>query len=235
MIKKIVFGLALLMVLLAALGGSLKGRLNPLITMPPKEVTVCETLENRGIGNVVFDIQCPVVQGFDDKLFEQRLNKRILMQVENAKADALYQAKRDIDWVFVLRITDELKCNRGIMSLRVTNDLDNGGTGFPHTVYYNADIERSCCLTLDDLFVSREYRGAVDSLIRLQIENDEHFFAEDFNGVSECTSFFISDGQLNITFAKYEIASGMTGEPTFAIPTLLIRKWLKPEYASLFW
>ncbi len=235
MIRKTVFGVILLTVLIAALSGSLKGRLCPFITMAPKEATICESLENRGVGNVVFDIQYPQIQGFDDEAFEQRLNKRISMQVENAKADALYQAKKDEDWIFVLHIYDEVKCKRGLLSVRVTNDLDNGGTGFPNTVYYNADMQKSCYLTLDDLFVSKEYRKVIDQLIRARIEKDEHYFTEEFKGVSECTSFFISNRQLNISFAKYEIASGMTGEPDFAIPTVLIRKWLRPEYAQLLW
>jgi|GEM_PF-2373638 len=235
MIKKIIFGMTLLAVLLAASGGGLKGRLSPLIMMPPKEAVVCETLENRGVGNVVFDIQYPVLQGFGNKVFEQRLNKRIFMQVENAKADAFYQSKRDEDWVYVLRVYDEVKCKRGILSVRVTDDLDNGGTGFPHTVYYNADIENNDCLTLDDLFLSEDYRGVIDNYISRQIENDDHYFPEEFMGVSECTSFFIFERQLNVAFAKYEIASGMTGEPAFAIPTTLIRRWLRPEYAPYFW
>lgn len=235
MIRKIIFGATSLVVLIAALSGSLKGRLSPFIITAPKEASVCESLENRGVGNVVFDIQYPHIQGFDDEAFEQRLNKRIFMQVENAKADAFYQAKRDEDWVFVLRVFDEVKCKRGILSVRVTNDLDNGGTGFPHTVYYNADMQKSAYLTLDDLFVSKEYRKVINHLISVKIEKDEHYFAEEFKGVSECTSFFISDRQLHIAFAKYEIASGMTGEPDFAIPTILIRRWLRPEYALLFW
>ncbi len=235
MIKRIVFIVMIMGELLSGLGGSLKGRLSPYMTLPPKESAVCELLENRGIGNVVFDIQYPVIQGFDDEVFKHRLNKRILMQVENAKADVLYQAKSDEDWVFVLRVFDEVKCLRGILSVRVTNDIDNGGTGFPHTVYYNADIEKNCCLTLDDLFVTNDYRNAIDNFIRKGIDKDEHYFPEEFKGVCESTSFFISGRQLYIAFAKYEIASGMTGEPTFAIPTALIRKWLKPKYASLFW
>ena len=146
-----------------------------------------------------------------------------------------YYAKDDEDWVFVLRISDDTKCKRGILSVRVTDDVDNGGTGFPNTVFYNADIQKSCWLTLDDLFVSKAYRPAIDGFIYNKIINDAHFFAEDFLGVTEKTSFFVYERQLYIPFAKYEIASGMTGEPTFAMPTMLIRKWLRPEYAPFFW
>lgn len=196
MTKKIVFAMVALMVVCAAMGGSLKGRLIA---------------------------------------FEDRFNKRILMQVKDAMDDAFCQAKRDEAWVFVLCVDDEVKCQRGILSLRVTDDLDNGGTGFPHTVYYNVNIHKNCLLSLDDLFVSTEYRAVIDGFIRERIRYDAHYFADEFMGVSKHTSFFISKGQLHIAFAKYEIASGMTGEPDFAIPTILIRKWLRPEYAPLFW
>lgn len=235
MTRKIVFAMIALMVVFAAMGGSLKGRLTPFISTPMKQAIVSETLENRGVGNVVFDIQYPKVCGFDDHTFEDSLNERILVQVENAMADAFSQAERDKKWVFVLRVDDEVKCQRGILSLRITDDLNNGGTGFPHTVYYNTDIHKSRFLTLDDLFVSREYQALIDRYIRERIQYDEHYFVDEFMGVATDTSFFISKGQLHIAYAKYEIASGMTGEPDFAIPTLLIRKGLRPEYAPLFW
>ncbi len=235
MIKRIAFCAAVLIVFFAAAGGSLKGRLLPFITMPPRQVSVTEILQNKGVGNIVFDIQFPQISGFGDRAFENRLNAKIFAQAEYAIADALYQAKDNKDWVFVLRVSDEVKSNCGILSLRVTDDIDNGGTGFPHTVYYNADIQKSRPLTLDDLFVATDYRTVIDSLIRKIVRNDAHYVPDAFTGVSESTAFFISGGQLHIVFAKYEIASGLTGEPDFAIPTLLIRKWLKPEYAPLFW
>ncbi len=235
MIKRIAFSAAMLIVFLAAAGGSLTGRLMPFITMPLKQVSVADVLQNKGVGNIVLDIQYPQVSGFDDAGFEERLNASIIAQVNNAIADAFDQAKDDENWVFVLRVSDEVKNNRGVLSLRVTDDLDNGGTGFPHTVYYTADIQKSCVLMLDDLFVSTEYRKEVDRLIRKIIRNDAHYFPDAFTGVSESTAFYLSGGQLHIAFAKYEIASGFTGEPDIAIPTPLIRKWLKPEYAPLFW
>ncbi len=235
MIKRIAFGAAVLIVFIAAAGGSLKGRLLPFITVPLRQVSVTEDLHNKGVGNIVFDIQYPEVLGFDNQAFEDGLNNKIIVQVNNAIIDAFDQAKGNEDWVFVLRVSDEVKNNRGVLSLRVTDDLDNGGTGFPHTVYYNTDIQKSCFLILDDLFVSNEYRTEVDRLIRKIVRNDAHYFSDAFTGVSENTAFFLSDGQLHIAFAKYEIASGLTGEPDFAIPTPLIRRWLRPEYAPLFW
>lgn len=235
MLRRISFFATMLIVLCGFAGGSLKGRLLPYISLPPSQVMVTQTPINKGAQNIVFDIDYPTVSGFDDELFDDELNGKIGGQVNGSIADAFTQAKDDPSWVFVLRVSEEVKNNRGILSLRITNDIDNGGTGFPHTVYYNADIQKSRLLTLDDLFVSKEYRTVVDGLIRKIVRNDAHYFADCFTGVSKDSSFFLSGGQLHIAFGKYEIASGMTGEPDFAIPTLFIRRWLKAEYAPLFW
>ncbi len=235
MMRRITFLAIILIVLCGFAGGSLKGRLLPYISLPPRQAIVMQTPINRGAQNIVFDMEYPTVLGFDDESFENELNVNIVGQVNGAIAGAFNQAKNDPSWVFVLRVRDEVKNNQGILSLRVTNDLDNGGTGFPHTVCYNADIQKSRMLTLDDLFVSKEYRTVINGLIRKIVRNDAHYFADQFTGVSEDTAFFLAGGQLHITFGKYEIASGMTGEPDFAIPTLYIRRWIKPEYAPLFW
>lgn len=232
---RVAFAAALLYVLTAWAGGGLKGRLTPLISPPPPRAAVCVTAQNSGEKNVVFDVETPVVTGFADAAFEDALNGAIAAQISGAAARVRSAAKSDGSFVFVLRVSAEVKHARGILSLRVTDDLDNGGTGFPHTVYYNADIQKSRLLSLDDLFVSREYRAAIDKMITRRVRSDAHYFADSFTGVNAATSFFIADGRLFIAFAKYEIASGMTGEPVFEIPIPLIRGWLKPEYAPLLW
>lgn len=229
---KAFFCMALLTAMIFAAGGGLQGRL--VSRAEPQTVTVSERTENRGIDNLVLDIRLPWVSGFGDVAFEKTLNHHILVQAAKAREDALRQAETDKDFVFVLRIDYDVKCANGLFSMRVTDDLDNGGTGFPHTVYYNADIKNSKMLRLNDLFESDAYRKAISAFIRDKIDKDEHFFADEFSGVSDKTAFYVKEGQLYIAFAKYEIASGMTGEPSFAIPTQMINDWLKPEYAPFF-
>ncbi len=235
MLRRIAFGAVVLILLFVAAGGGLKGRLTPFVAVLPRQARIEEVLVNKGVGNIVFDIEYPEISGFGDRTFEKEMNAKISAQVNYAIADAFYRAKGNEDWVFVLRVSDDVKNNLGILCVRVTDDLDNGGTGFPHTVYYNADIQKSDPLTLDDLFVSNDYRMVIDGFIREIVRNDSHYFADAFTGVSESTAFYLSEGQLHIAYAKYEIASGFTGEPDFEIPTLLIRKWLKSVYAPLFW
>ena len=200
-------------------------------------VTVSEETIIWGSDILVEDIRIPAVSGFSDKAFEEALGVRIAQIVEQAREDAREQARAVQQWVpyvCVLVVDYQVKSSCGFFSMRFSSLLDDGGTGMPQTVYFNADIAKNKWLTLDDLFVSADYRAVIDAIIHKQIWPDERFSPEDFSGVSQDTAFFISDGQLHIAFAKYEIASGMTGEPVFAIPTDRIKKFIKPEYAAFF-
>ena len=230
----------LLVIGFQAAGGNLPGRL--LAVQPQPSVNVAEEPENRGSDEIVLDIRRPVVSGLADATLERALNDRVRAQVDaaraaaEAEAAALWQeADREgfLPWTYVFYANYAAYCTRGILSMRVTTHLDNGGVGFPHTVYYNIDIKRHRWLTLDDLFASNKYREILGAYIRDQISQDEHYFSDEFIGISARTSFFIRGGRLCIAFAKYEIASGMTGEPVFAIPPKLLIGQLRPEYAGL--
>ncbi len=223
-----------------AAGGSLPGRL--LWARPQAEVRITEETVNGGTEAMVTDIRKPVVSDLGDVALEQALSDRVRAQVDaaraasEAEAAALWrEAGRDgfEPWGYVFYADYEAYCTRGVLSMRVTTDLDNGGTGLPHTVYYNIDIKAGRWLALGNLFVSDDYKDVIGAYIHEQIKNDERFLPEEFSGVSSKTSFYIKDGRLYIAFAKYEIASGMTGEPVFAIPPKLLRGLVKPRYAGL--
>ncbi len=231
---------ALMLVCFLAAGGSLRGRL--MAALPQPSAVIKEETVNCGTAALVTDIRLPVVSGLGGDKIELELNKKVRGQVEaartaaEAEAAALWreaQLKGFTPWTYVFAADYEAYSVRGVLSLRVTTDLDNGGTGLPHTVYYNVDIERRCWLKLVDLFVSDEYRRVIDGYISEQISHDERFIPEAFAGVSAGTSFFISNGRLCIAFAKYEIASGMTGEPVFEIPPGLLHGLVRPEYAGV--
>jgi hypothetical protein len=232
---------ALLTIGFLAAGGTLRGRL--LAAGPQPHVSVSEVLVSRGSNEIVLDIRQPVISGLNDAALERALNERIRAQVDAAAAAAQAEAAalwREAEtegftpWAYVFFADYEAYCTRGILSLRVTTALDNGGVGFPHTVYYNIDIERSRWLQLNDLFASNGYREALGAYIKEQISSDPRFFADEFAGITPRTPFFVRGGRLHIAFAKYEIASGMTGEPVFAIPPRLLHGQLKPEYSGLF-
>ena len=230
---------ALLLICFFAAGGSLRGRL---LTVAQPGVSIKEETVNCGTESLVTDIRLPVVSGLGGAELEFELNGKVSTQVATAlsaaqaEAAALWlEAVQDgfTPWTYVFYADYEACSVRGVLSMRVTTDLDNGGTGLPHSVYYNIDIKRSCWLTLDDLFVSEEYRGVIDRYINEEISCDERFISEMFAGVSADTSFFIKNGRLYIAFAKYEIASGMTGEPVFEMTPEILRGLVKPEYAGV--
>jgi len=232
---------ALLMMGFMAAGGTLQARLSAAQIQP--EASVSEVQISSGSDEIVLGIRYPAVSGISDAALEHALNGKIRAQVDaaaaaaRAEAAALWQEAQTegfTPWTYVFHADYEVYSTHGILSLRVTTALDNGGVGFPYTVYYNVDLKRCRWLHLSDLFVSCEYRGVLGTYIKEQISGDERFFADEFVGISGRTQFFVRDGQLYIAFAKYEIASGMTGEPVFAIPPRLLRGLLKPEYACLF-
>ncbi len=211
-------------------------------TIPQATVMVTARQTNYGNEYLIYDICTPAVSGFADADFEGELNRSIDMQIAKDLAAAQRYAEDYMKEVRMWTIPPydcvfsawyEAKCMSGILSLKVTTLLDNGGTGMPHTVYYNADIAQCKLLTLEDLFISGEYKTRIDSMVDAEMRKEPERYDVPFDGVSADTQFFILDGRLFIAFAKYEIASGMTGEPEFEIPTQAVRDILEAKYAAL--
>jgi hypothetical protein len=214
-------------------------------TASSDRVTVTNLTENSGTDRLTLDIQIPRLSGFKDKGFEKDLNLRIKARVDTARdaaeeaADEFWRQAREEDyepWPYTFYAEYEVKSDEAILSLRVTTLLYTGGTGMPQTVYYNVDIMKNELITLSGLFKNEDYIQIINSVILDEMDKDieRYIYLDEFPGVSKHTKFFISEGKLYIGFAKYEIASGMTGEPEFLIPAERIRGILKKEYAGLF-
>lgn len=209
---------------------------------PRAEVQVMARQINCGDEYLIYDICTPAVSGFADADFERALGERIEAQIARDRAQAQGYAKSYMKQVKTWSIPPydcvfyawyEAKCTSGILSLKVTTLLDNGGTGMPHTVYYNADISKCEMLTLDDLFTSDEYKARINRVIDSEMRKYPQRYDVPFKGVTEETQFFVSNGRLFIAFAKYEIADGMTGEPEFEIPGEEIEDLVRREYKAL--
>jgi hypothetical protein len=183
------------------------------------------------------DICRPVVSGFSCDAFARALNARITQQISAAWHQARAYAD---DWGAqtgyhcVFHAGYDVTNTVRIISMKVTTYLDNGGTGMPQSVYYNADIAECRMLSLGDLFAAdAPYQACMNAAIRKEIDKDPERYGDTFKGITDAASFFISDRQLYIAFAKYEIASGTAGEPVFAMPTEEICEYIKPEYQGL--
>jgi hypothetical protein len=210
---------------------------------PQAKVQVTERQVNYGNEYLIYDICTPAVSGFADADFERGLNSRIEAHIARDQAEAESYAKDYMEQVkswsippydCVFSAWYEAKCTTGILSLKVTTFLDNGGTGMPHTVYYNADIAYCEMLSLGDLFISDDYKARIDHVIDAQMRKDPERYDVPFKGVTADTQFFISGGRLFIAFAKYEVAGGTTGEPEFEIPIGEIWGLIKQEYRRIF-
>jgi len=208
------------------------------------EITITEETVNHGSESLTTDICRPIISGFADTQFEQTLNdgidKQIRIAADEAENDAgtfweETKAGGYEPWAYVFYAGYETKSICDILSLKVTTFLNTGGPGMPYSVYYNADIKGSKLICLDDLFLKDSaYKEIIDSIILKEMNKDCERYFVDFTGITKDTQFFIFEGKLYIAFAKYEIASGMTGEPKFLILTEEIRDMLVPEYAGLF-
>lgn len=209
-------------------------------------VYITEETVQYGKECLTVDICMPVVSGLSDAQFERSLNYRIRNQIMNASqtakqdAEIFWQetkAKGYEPWPFIFCAGYEVQCKQKVLSLKVTTLLDNGGPGMPHTVYYNVDIKNNKRITLSDLFVEESpFLERIDGVIEAEMRKDiERYFGEgEYIGISKNAEFFINNGELYIAFAKYEVASGMTGEPNFLIPTDVIQDIIAPEYADWF-
>lgn len=206
---------------------------------PQAKVQITQRQINYGDETLIYDVSTPVVSGFADAAFERELNANIEAQIARDMAEAQRYAKDYMaqarTWTIppydcVFSAWYEAKCTTGILSLKVTTLLDNGGTGMPHTVYYNADIASCDMLSLDDLFVSSEYKARINRVIDMEMRKEPERYDVPFKGVTADTQFFISDGRLFIAFAKYEVADGMAGEPEFEIPVGEIGDLIKKQY-----
>lgn len=209
-------------------------------------VFVTEETVNYGKEYLTVDIRIPIVSQLSNPQFERALNYRIRNQVMNA-AQAAEQAARIFwqetraqgyePWPFIFYAGYQVKSKHKILSLKVTTMLDNGGPGMPHTVYYNVDIGNNKRITLSDLFLEDSpYLERINSVIEAEMRKDieRYFGSDEYKGISEDARFFIHNGHLYITFAKYEVASGMTGEPKFMIPTTIIDDIIIPKYKDVF-
>ncbi len=209
-----------------------------------ERIAVTVITENSGTDKLTLDIQVPVISGLEDKQFEEVLNKKIKDQIDTARAaaeeaaDRLWRQAEEEDfepWPYIFFAEFEVKSAEVILSLKVTALLYDGGPGMPQTEYYNVDIKKNKLITLSDLFKNEDYKEIIDSAILCEMAKDIERYVPpgEFPGVSKHTKFFICEGKLHITFAKYEVASGMTGEPEFLIPPADIRRLLKGEYRNI--
>lgn len=207
-------------------------------------VAVTVLTVNSGTDKLTVDIQRPVVSGFSDAELEKDLNRKIEAQIDTARraaeeaAEEFWRRAEEENyepWPYIFYAGYKIKSAGAILSLKVTTLLYTGGPGMPQTIYYNVDTRKNELINLSDLFVNEDYVQIINSAVAGEMAKDIERYVPpgEFPGVSRRTKFFISDGKLYIAFAKYEVASGLSGEPEFLIPTEAIRGLIKDEYLGI--
>lgn len=200
-------------------------------------IKVHEVKEHYKKDDIVVDISRPKLSGFTNKTFEKLLNEKIHFKIlTDRNALELYSIQREHQEKFNFAVDYWVKSSGGIFSLKVTSDFYYGYvTNLPISIYYNIDIANNRLLTLGDLFIDDSYKERLYKyIVSVMPKNFLSYNYPELIKISDRTQFFIKDSNLYITFAKYEIASGASGEPEFMIPTAEIEDLLKEEYKDIF-
>ncbi|MDR5658945.1 WG repeat-containing protein [Serpentinicella sp. ANB-PHB4] len=93
--------------------------------------------------------------------------------------------------------------------------------GIPSQMYAHTDLETGRFYKLKDLFIGRSYMRILSEIIRKQIlasENEKEYWIDEYKGIKENQSFFITENSLKICFGVYEIGPYALGFPSFEIP-----------------
>lgn len=107
----------------------------------------------------------------------------------------------------------------GILSLHITTYTFSGGANGTTTIdTYNIKNEATAArVTLKTLFGDK-YQTTINAQIKAAMAKDAaNYFAEDFKGVNEDSSFYIKGSYVYVVFQQNEIAPHSTGNPEFKI------------------
>ncbi|MEF3311905.1 stalk domain-containing protein [Paenibacillus sp. GYB004] len=179
------------------------------------------------------NVKVPVLQGLQDKKYQEELNYIIQSHAEKdianwekeAEEAAADMKKNGYEMrPYELIVDYELKSDgsgkpEGIVSLRVVTYAQTGGTGMPRVDTYTIrDEAEATRVTLAELFGDK-YKETIDAFIKAEIAKDpDSYFPEEFKGISTEQAFYVENGEAVIVFPKYAIAPGAAGNPEFRLP-----------------
>jgi hypothetical protein len=198
--------------------------------------TISVDLKGAGI-----EVKIPVIKGLSNIKYQEELNKLIRLSVEKEIEEFKVNAKKGMETSKTLEpklsIDYEVKSNGDILSFVINSYAYLGGAnGISRKDYYNIDIKENKDLELKDLFKGNEdYKSLINTEVNRQIkeqvldETKTYFEGDEgFKSIGDNQDFYIDkDGNLVITFDKYEIAPGSMGHPEFKIPRRVLMDILK--------
>lgn len=205
---------------------------------------------------IEIDLDIPVVTGLKDEKFQEFINKRFEQdalkfkeEIEIFVKESHEDAKKegyDLNKYSVIIDFEEKRNQENLLSIYVIYHQYTGGAhGIHNDVTYNIDLKTGNLVELKDLFKENvDYKKIIDSKIKEQINainedeknfllkagQEENFYPlyEEFNGIKEDQTYYLTDDKLGIYFGLYEIAPYAAGVPTFEIPLEELVGYLNP-------
>ncbi|SFB08156.1 MULTISPECIES: WG repeat-containing protein [unclassified Bacillus (in: firmicutes)] len=176
----------------------------------------------------------PQIEGYSDKDIQVKVNRKLADMSgvkkidENAQLESNYVG--DFEVPFYKNILVQLK-------LSAYNYPFGAAHGMPTKIYAHINLKTGTFYQLKDLFKpGSDYVKVLSDIIALQIKYDEQYsyvFPDTYKGISADQPYFITENDLNIYFAPYEIAPYAAGFPTFKIPFTRIMDIIDTQ--SSFW
>lgn len=178
------------------------------------------------------DLDLPVISGMLDTQAQAEWNSLIeakaSQELESLKVTAAENKKNATAQGFPFHASElsktfEVTSNGvgtgGILSLHITTYTFSGGAnGITRIDTYNIKNEATAArVTLKTLFGDK-YQTTINAQIKAAMAKDAaNYFAEDFKGVNEDSSFYIKGSYVYVVFQQNEIAPHSTGNPEFKI------------------
>lgn len=176
-------------------------------------------------------IVTPQVTGLKDKEFEERLNQEFK---ENAEV-IINTFEKEIKQMQEEGVEGHLGVNYGYEVITDNEDIlvldvyvvNTVASSFTQHKFYNIDKKNNHLITLKEWVKDEEYIEKINQYIKEEIkkreeENGYSYFWHnewEFKTITEETKFYINaNGNVVISFEKYEIAPGAYGNVEFEIP-----------------
>lgn len=203
------------------------------------------TLRNYVIdkGNMNLDVEVPEVDPSQGDAAQninvsvQELTDKILEEFnsEVKEHDGEGHAATYVDYEVLTNSSEWFTLKLTILTVAASSDTSYA--------YYHIDRKKGEIVYLEDLFKSKEYAQRIEKIIKEQMKEqmakDENIvywtekedFGTDFTEITPHHGFYFDEqGNIVITFNKYEIAPGYMGCPEFKISYNDIKDILKDEY-----
>lgn len=203
------------------------------------------TLRNYVIdkGNMNLDVEVPEVDPSQGDAAQninvsvQELTDKILEEFnsEVKEHDGEGHAATYVDYEVLTNSSEWFTLKLTILTVAASSDTSYA--------YYHIDRKKGEIVYLEDLFKSKEYAQRIEKIIKKQMKEqmakDENIvywtekedFGTDFTEITPHHGFYFDEqGNIVITFNKYEIAPGYMGCPEFKISYNDIKDILKDEY-----